>query len=95
MRAHVANGPAARTATRSGHGFLDKIRDFFSPTLTCEACGTDIKRYRCERTGEVHTVPEDQPMSRWTTIEIEYRCPECGDSIWYVDTSSQYPYPMF
>ena len=81
-----------------GSSFLkssDAADVFFSPTLTCEACGTDIKRYRCERTGEVHTVPEDQPMSRWTTIEIEYRCPECGDSIWYVDTSSQYPYPMF
>ena len=93
MRTRVS-GPAARTATRKG-GVLDHIRDFLSPTLQCEDCGIEIKRYRCTRTGEIHTIPEDQPVNRWTTIAVEYVCPECGGSIWFVDTSSQYPYPMF
>ena len=94
MRAHASNGHAARSAHRSGHGLLGAVRDFFSPTLACEECGIEIKRYRCERTGEVHTIPADRPVNRWSVIEIGYLCPECGAKIWMEDTTSTV-YPMF
>ena len=95
MRAHGTTGAATSTHGRSSRRFREAILDFFSPTLTCEACGTDTKMRRCSRTGESRPVHESEPVYRVYPIEVEFLCPACGGSIWYLDASAQYPYPLF
>lgn len=86
MQAHTTTALTRRRRWR------EWVLDLFSPSLICDACGETAKQFRCERTGEVRTVPEDAQPSRWTAMEVEYRCPGCGASIWVLDVPMQYPF---
>lgn len=91
MQAHVTEQGVAGSPQRPRRRFRDRLRDMFSPTLSCDACGTSIKQHRCERTGTVRTVPPNEAWTRWTAAEVEFLCPECGESIWVLDMPAQYP----
>ena len=95
MRTHRTTDTAVRHRGHSAGRVREAILDFFSPTVTCDACGADSKLHRCERTGEVHGHPEGEPITRWSAVEVEVICPACGAPTWFVDRSSQYPYPVF
>ncbi len=86
---------AARRASDKGsvRRFLDRIADYFSPTLLCDACGAECKQRHCKRTGNVRPVAGVDPWFRVTANEIEHVCPSCGESIWVLQPSAYY-YPM-
>jgi hypothetical protein len=86
---------AARDALPRGavRRFLGTIADYFSPTLHCEACGSESKQRHCERTGNVRPVAGDESWFRVTADEIEHVCPSCGASIWVLQPSAYY-YPI-
>ena len=90
MQAHAtAHGVVVSPHRR--RRFRDLLLEVFSPTLECVACGARTKQFRCERTGTVRPMPPDEAMTRWTAAEVEYRCPECEESIWVLDIPAQYP----
>jgi predicted RNA-binding Zn-ribbon protein involved in translation (DUF1610 family) len=88
MQAHTTSHPADRRQRRR---FRDRLLDIFSPTLTCGACGTNTKQYRCEPTGEFRSTDRGEAVTRWTALEIGHRCPTCGATIWVLDVPAQYP----
>lgn len=95
MRERVGTEAVARSPGRRGHPWLERILDVFSPTLTCPACGCEAKLRRCERTGEIRSPTGSGEIGRWSPVEVEFVCPACLGSIWYLDTSTAYPYPAF
>lgn len=88
-----ATGQAASASSTRGplRRCIEGFADWLSPMLCCEACGAGTKERHCEPTGEVRRVLDAPGLERWSAFESEYRCPNCGGSIWVMDTPAVYP----
>ena len=95
MRMRAGTDVVAPSPDGRAHRWFERFLDFFSPTLTCPTCGSDSKLRRCERTGEIRSPTGSGEVGRWSPVEVEFVCPVCLGSIWYLDTSTAYPYPAF
>jgi len=93
MQVETTHRPTVGSAGRRRpiRRLLDRVADACSPMLQCEACGCEVRQRRCRKTGVSHPVPEGAGWSRWSGSETEYLCPECGASIWVLETPMVYP----
>jgi uncharacterized Zn finger protein len=78
-------------SVRQHRGFLDRLADLFSPTMTCDTCGLVAKQRHFERTGEEHQFATGAGWFRAASFEVEYRCPICGTSQWSQEIQPAYP----
>jgi uncharacterized protein with PIN domain len=92
MQARATERAAAASSTRGPvRSCIEGIADWLSPMLRCGDCGAETKERHCEPTGEVRRVLDAPGPQRWSVFEREYRCPNCGGSIWVTDTPAVYP----
>ena len=93
MKANSGHDAATghRQPTRRAHGLIDRVADFFSPTLTCTSCGATPKQRSCSTTGYTRPKLTDKEWSRYAAIEVEYLCPNCEESFWVLEMAPHYP----
>lgn len=93
MQSHTRHdaAPDRSGAIRKQHGLIERIADYFSPTLSCTQCGARTKERHCETTGEVRPRLTDKEWSRYAAMEVEYVCPSCGDTFWVLEVAPTYP----
>lgn len=93
MQAHTGHDTAAgygRTIPRT-HRFVERVADYFSPTLTCSECGATTKQRYCSTTGAVRPKLTDKEWSRYAAMEVEYVCPRCDETFWVLEVAPHYP----
>ena len=91
MQAHKDRDLAAQDARPRGR-YFESIADFFSRKIRCDACGNETRKRRCEQTGLTRPMTDGAEWSRWTTVEIEHVCPQCGASVWVQEAPVYYSY---
>lgn len=79
------------TASPRKHRFVERVADYFSPTLTCSECGATTKGRYCSTTGAVRPKLTDKEWSRYAAMEVEYVCPRCGEGFWVLEVAPIYP----
>jgi hypothetical protein len=89
MQAHK-DGDVTTHDTRPHGRFFESIADFFSRNVRCDTCGNETRKRRYEQTGLTRPTTDDAEWSRWSTVEIEHVCPQCGASVWVLQVPVYY-----
>jgi len=92
---HTGVHQNTETGQPESSGWLRRVRaaiaDFFDPRLECRSCGLIDKQRRFTQTGDIHQYSFGSGWFHSTASEIEFRCPECEETLWVEDIKSYYP----
>jgi hypothetical protein len=91
MQTHT-DGDATTQDARPRGRYFESIADFFSRKVRCDTCGNEAPKRRYEQTGLTRPMTNHAEWSRWTTVEIEHVCPQCGASVWVTEVPAYYSY---